>query len=67
MNCRIRVKKYFLQMLDTRKIVLWVESCCYVLGSFLDFDLFISPSIVDLRFCGNPGIMLGLDLRKEQD
>lgn len=54
-------------MLDTRKIVLWVESCCYVLGSFLDFHLFISPSIVDLRFCGNPGIMLGLDLRKEQD
>ena len=54
-------------MLDTRKIVLWVESCCHVLGSFLDFHLFISPSIVDLRFCGNPGTMLGLDLRKEQD
>ena len=54
-------------MLDTRKIVLWVESCCHVLGSFLDFHLFISPSIVDLRFYGNPGIMLGPDLRKELD
>lgn len=61
------MKKYLLQMLDTRKIVLWVESCCRVLGSFLDFHLFISPSIVDLRFYGNPGIMLGPDLRKELD